>query len=231
MASRVNSTLAVGAAIAQATRPPRLWLQASTATIYAHRYDSPNDERTGVLGGDEPNAPETWRFSIGVAKAWEAALDSCETPHTRKVKLRAAMVMSPDRDGVFDVLSRLARRGLGGPMGDGKQFVSWIHSQDFVRALDWLMTHETLDGPVNLAAPNPIPNTQFMATLRKAWGMKFGLGSMAWMLEMGAWAMRTETELILKSRRVVPGKLLASGFEFCFPTWEQAAVDLVRRWR
>ena len=234
MNSRVNSTLAVGQAIAQASRPPRLWLQASTATLYAHRYDAPNDEFTGIVGGDEPNLPETWRFSIGVAKAWEAALDSCETPHTRKLKLRAAMVMSPDRGGVFDVLSGLARRGLGGRMGDGRQFVSWIHDQDFARALDWMIaqdaTHEALDGAVNLAAPNPIPNAEFMAALRKAWGVKFGLSSMAWMLEIGTWALRTETELVLKSRRVVPSKLLASGFEFCFSTWAQAAADLVKRW-
>jgi uncharacterized protein (TIGR01777 family) len=229
--SRVRSTLAVGNAIANASRPPRLWLQASTATIYAHRYDAPNDEFTGVLGGDEPDVPETWRFSIDVAQAWEAALDSCKTPHTRKVKLRSAMVMSPDRGGVFDVFSGLVRRGLGGQMGDGRQFVSWIHDQDFARALDWLMAHEDLADAVNLAAPNPITNAQFMEMLRKAWGAKFGLGSTAWMLEVGAWAMRTETELILKSRRVVPSKLLASGFAFRFPTWEQAAADLAKRWR
>jgi hypothetical protein len=231
MDSRVHSTMAIGAAITQAVHPPRLWLQASTATIYAHRYDAPNEEFTGVLGGNEPDVPETWRFSIGVAKAWETALDSCITPQTRKVKLRAAMVMSPDRGGVFDVLSGLVRRGLGGQMGDGRQFVSWIHDRDFVRALDWLMAHEDLADAVNFAAPNPVPNAQFMAMLRKAWGAKFGLGATNWMLEIGAWAMRTETELILKSRRVVPSKLLASGFEFCFPAWEQAAADLVKRWR
>ena len=114
MESRVDSTRVVGEAIAAASRPPRVWLQASTATIYAHRYDAANDEATGILGGAEPGVPETWRFSIDVAKAWEAALDEAATPRTRKVKLRAAMVMSPDRGGIFDTLLGLVRRGLGG---------------------------------------------------------------------------------------------------------------------
>jgi hypothetical protein len=101
-----------------------VWLQASTATIYAHRYDAPNDEATGILGGAEPNLPDTWRFSLGVANAWEQAANEAITPHTRKVLMRSAMVMSPDRGGVFDVLSGLVRRGLGGRVGDGRQFVS-----------------------------------------------------------------------------------------------------------
>ena len=128
MDSRVDSTRAVGEAIARRARPPRVWLQASTATIYAHRFDAPNDEATGILGGAEPDAPDTWRFSIDVATAWEqAALDDADAPHTRKVLLRSAMVMSPDRGGVFDVLLGLVRCGLGGPAGDGRQYVSWIH--------------------------------------------------------------------------------------------------------
>jgi uncharacterized protein (TIGR01777 family) len=153
--SRVHSTRAVGQAIARAARPPRVWLQASTATIYAHRYDAANDETTGVLGGSEPDAPETWRFSIDVATSWERALDEAECPHTRKVALRSAMTMSPDRGGVFDVLLGLVRRGLGGTSGDGRQYVSWIHDRDFVRAVVWLIAHEEVAGPVNLAAPNP----------------------------------------------------------------------------
>lgn len=231
MSSRVDSTRVVGQAIAAAERPPRLWLQASTATIYAHRYDAPNDEDTGIVGGDEPGAPDTWRFSIEVAKAWERALDDADTPSTRKVALRSAMTMSPDRDGVFDVLLGLVRRGLGGTAGDGRQYISWIHERDFLRAIDFIAEHEDLAGPVNLAAPEPLPNAEFMRVLRQASGTSIGLPATRWMLELGAIFMRTETELVLKSRRVIPGRLLASGFAFDFPRWPEAAKDLVERWR
>lgn len=224
--SRVNSTRVVGKAIAGAARPPRVWLQMSTATIYAHRYDAPNGEQAGIIGGSEPGVPDTWRFSIEVARAWERAADEAATPRTRKVKLRSAMVMSPDRGGVFDVLRGLVRRGLGGRAGDGRQYVSWIHHEDFVRAVYWLIGHEELDGPVNLASPNPLPNTEFMRSLREACGVRVGLPAAHWMLEVGAIILRTETELILKSRRVVPERLLASGFTFRFPNWPEAARDL-----
>lgn len=231
MDSRVDSTRVVGQAIAAAAQPPKLWLQASTATIYAHRYDAPNDEDTGIVGGDEPGAPDTWRFSIEVAKAWERTLDEAETPSTRKVALRSAMTMSPDREGVFDVLLGLVRRGLGGTAGDGRQYISWIHERDFLRAIDFIAEHEDLAGPVNLAAPGPLPNAEFMRVLRQAFGTSIGLPATRWMLELGAVFMRTETELVLKSRRVVPGRLLASGFSFDFPSWPEAAKDLVGRWR
>ena len=228
--SRVKSTSAVGEAIAQARRPPRVWLQASTATIYAHRYDAPNDESTGVIGGHEPGAPSTWNFSIEVAQAWERTLDQAVTPKTRKVALRSAMTMSPDAGGIFDTLLSLVRRGLGGTAGDGRQFVSWIHFEDFVRATRWLIDHDEIDGAVNVAAPNPVPNEAFMRTLREASGTRVGLPAARWMLEIGAVWMRTETELILKSRRVVPGRLLQSGFAFNFPVWSAAARDLCQRW-
>jgi uncharacterized protein (TIGR01777 family) len=229
--SRVRSTRAVGKAIARVARPPRVWLQASTATIYAHRYDAPNDEATGILGGGEAGAPDTWRFSIEVAKSWEQAANEGDLPHTRRVVLRSAMTMSPDPGGVFDVLLGLVRWGLGGASGGGHQYVSWIHDRDFVRAIYWLIEHSDLVGPVNLAAPNPVPNAEFMRTLRAAWGIGFGLPATKWMLEIGAVFLRTETELILKSRRVVPARLLQSGFVFQFPTWAEAADDLCRRWR
>jgi uncharacterized protein (TIGR01777 family) len=229
--SRVKSTTALGKAIAQAKRPPRVWLQASTATIYAHRYDAPNDEATGILGGAEQNAPDTWRFSIDVARAWERAADEAATPQTRKVLLRSAMVMSPDPDGIFDTLLRLVRFGLGGTSGDGRQYISWIHDADFIRAVYWLIEHGEMAGPVNLAAPEPLPNAAFMRTLREAWGTRLGLPATAWMLGIGAVFLRTETELILKSRRVVPGRLLSGGFSFGFPAWRVAAEDLCGRWR
>lgn len=231
--SRVRSTRVIGKAIAAAKRPPRVWLQASTATIYAHRYDAPNDERTGRIGGAEVDAPDGWRFSIEVARAWEqAATESAAMlTGTRLVLLRSAMVMSPDRGGVFDAFLRLVRWGLGGAQGDGRQFVSWIHDRDFVRAVGWIIDHEELDGPVNLASPGPLPNAEFLRLLRLARGARLGLPTPRALLELGAWLVRTETELLLKSRRVTPGRLLESGFTFEFPEWGAAAADLCRRWR
>lgn len=229
MRSRVNSTRAIGAAIAGAWHPPRVWLQASTATIYAHRFDAANDEATGIIGGAEIDAPDTWRFSIDVARAWENVAMEIPTPRTRLVLMRSAMTMSPDRGGIFDALLGLTRRGLGGRAGDGRQFISWIHEADFIRAIRWLIENETFTGPVNLAAPEPLPNLEFMRILRAAGGMPFGLPATKWMLEIGAHFLKTETELILKSRRVVPGRLLAAGFTFQFPNWNEAARDLCAR--
>jgi uncharacterized protein len=229
--SRVDSTRVVGEAIAAASNPPKVWLQASTATIYGHRYDAPNDEITGIIGGSEPDVPDTWRFSIDVAKAWEKAANDAITPKTRKVLMRSAMTMSPDRDGIFDVLLGLVKKGLGGTSGNGRQYLSWIHEADFINSVNWLIEYDDLSGAVNLASPSPMPNKDFMRILREAWGTSIGLPATEWMLAIGAVLMRTETELVLKSRRVVPTRLLESGFEFEFPHWEQAARDLCRRWR
>jgi uncharacterized protein len=229
MASRVDSTLAVGRAIARAERPPRVWLQASTATIYAHRYDAPNDEQTGRIGGSEPDAPASWRFSIDVAQAWERAADAVALPQTRVVKLRSAIVLTPDPGGALATLEQLVRRGAGGPAGSGRQFVSWVHPADFVRALRWIAADETLSGPVNIAAPDALPNAEFMRELRAACGVPLGVPAPAWLLPFAARIMGTETELILKSRRVASGRLLASGFRFDFPTWKEAARDLCTR--
>jgi uncharacterized protein len=229
--SRVASVRTVGQAIANASRPPAVWLQASTATIYAHRYDVPNDEITGIIGGNEPDAPETWRFSIDVATAWEKALDEAPVDGIRKVKLRSAMIMSPDRGGIFDTLLAIVRRGLGGTAGDGRQYVSWIHEHDFIRAIYWLIERENVDGAVNLASPNPLPYKEFMAALRQAWSTRIGLPATRWMLEIGTFLLRTETELVLKSRRVVPGRLQREGFSFEYPEWPAAAEELCERWR
>ena len=228
LASRVDSVHAVGEAIASAARPPHTWLQASTATIYAHRFDAPNDEATGIIGGTEPGAPGTWRFSIDVARRWEEALAEARTPATRKVALRSAMTMSPDEGGIFDVLLTLVKRGLGGRAAGGRQFVSWVHHRDFSRAVEWLIDRRDIDGAVNIASPHPLPYIDFMRTLRDAARVRIGLPATRWMLEIGAVLMRTETELVLKSRRVVPGRLLANGFRFEFPEWPDAARDLVR---
>lgn len=226
MDSRVESTRVLGEAVAAAAAPPRVWLQSSTATIYAHRFDAANDERSGILGGHEPDAPDTWRFSIDVARAWEHTLEQARTPGTRKVAMRSAMIMSPDRGGVFDMLLTLARRGLGGTAAGGRQYVSWIHHHDFTRAVQWLVEHDDVHGPVNLAAPHPLPNRDFVRELRRAWGVRVGLPATRLMLEAGSILMRTETELVLKSRRVTPGLLLERGFVFEHPCWADAAREL-----
>ena len=228
--SRVLSTRVVGQAIARAARGPRVWLQASTATIYAHRYDSPNDEHSGILGGQESSAPDSWRFSIDVASAWERAFEEAVTKGTRKIALRSAMTLSPDPGGVFDTLVGLVRHGLGGSAGNGRQFVSWIHYEDFIAAVRWLIDRDDIEGAMNVASPNPLPNADFMRVLREACGASFGLPASKWMLEIGAVFMRTETELILKSRRVVPARLLELGFEFKYPDWRNAAGDLCHQW-
>jgi len=229
--SRVDSTRVLGQAIAQAARPPSVWLQSSTATIYAHRYDAANDEATGLFESQEKDYRKDWQFSVEVAKAWERTCEEAATPSTRKVLLRSAMIMSPDRGGIFDVLLRLVRFGLGGTAASGRQYLSWIHDADFIGAIFRLIDDENFAGPINLAAPGPLPYAEFMRGLRKAWGQPIGLPATTWMLEIGAFLMRTETELVLKSRRVVPGRLLQAGFEFQFGAWNEAAADLCRRWQ
>jgi len=231
MSSRVDSTRVVGEAIRGAKQPPRVWLQMSTATIYAHRLDAANDEATGILGGSEPDVPGYWAFSTEIAKAWERTQREAVTPSTRQVQLRAAMIMSPDRDGIFDTMARIARWGLGGAVGGGAQYVSWIHETDFCAALDFLIEREDLDGAVNLAAPHPLPYRAFIKDLREAVGTKIGLPATRWMAEIGAFALRTDTELILKSRRVVPGRLRDAGFAFQYPRWPAAVLELASRWR
>ncbi len=231
MDSRVDSTRVVGEAIAAAKQPPRVWLQMSTATIYAHRLDAPNDEATGVIGGNEPDVPAYWKRSIDIAVAWEAALAEANVPNTRKVALRTAMMMSPDRDGIFDVFFGLARKRVGGAVAGGAQYVSWIHDRDFLGAIELLIARDDLSGAINLAAPNPLPQRDFMAALREAGGIGLGLPATAWMARLGAWVLRTDAELALKSRRVVPGRLLEAGYKFAFPTWPEAVADLIARWR
>ena len=228
--SRVFSTRVLGRVIARAKRPPKVWLQMSTATIYAHRFDAPNDERTGIIGGIEPDAPPEWRFSIDVAQAWEREADLTICPATRKVKLRSAIVMAADHGGPFHALLRHVRLGFG-RFGDGRQFLSWIHIDDFLRAIRWLISHREVAGAVNLAAPNPLTNAEFFKVLRAEWGAHFGLPMPVWMVNAGAAMIGTEPELVLKSRYVIPRRLIENGFEFSFPTWSAAAHDLSARWR
>ncbi|MET7280523.1 DUF1731 domain-containing protein [Kribbella sp. NPDC005582] len=202
-----------------------MWLQMSTATIYAHTFGPPHDEQ-GVVGGYEPGVPAYWKYSVDIATAWEAEQEQAHAPRTRKVALRTAIVMSPDRGGAFDILRRMAKLGLGGPIAGGRQYMSWIHETDFARALTFLLESD-LTGPVNLAAPNPLPQRDFVRALRAAVGAPIGLPATRWMAELGAFVLRSDTELLLKSRRVVPGRLTQAGFRFTYPDWPGAAADLV----
>lgn len=229
--SRIETTQLLHRALEGLAAPPRVWMNASTATIYRHALDRPMDEHTGELGGDEPDAPDTWNFSIRVARDWEDAFFGPATPYTRRIALRSAVTFSPVPGNAFAILSWLSRLGLGGAQGSGRQYVSWIHELDFARAVEFLLEREEIDGPVNLAAPNPLPNRAFMAALREAWAMPNAIPAPTPLLEAAAWLLRTETELVLKSRRVVPTRLLKAGFQFAFPEWPEAAEDLVKRWR
>jgi uncharacterized protein (TIGR01777 family) len=190
------------------------------------------DETTGELGGSEADAPRKWQFSIDVATSWERALFAADTPRTRRIALRISMVLSPDPGGVFNTLLHMVQWGLGGPAGSGRQYVSWIHDVDFTRAIEHLIAHEDMKGVINISSPDPVQNREFMCCLRRSWCTSYvGLPAPKWMLSLGAIFLRTEPELVLKSRRVVPRRLLESGFEFHFPNWRGACQDLVHRWR
>jgi uncharacterized protein len=228
--SRIVPTRILGEAIGELSEPPRLWMNASTATIYRHALDQEMDEETGEYGGCEPDAPREWAFSVDVAVQWEEMFFQAKTPRTRRIALRSAMVMSA-AGGAFPALLRLVRLGMGGAAGSGNQFVSWVHEIDFVRAIEHLIERQDCADVVNIAAPCPLPNREFMAVLRETWGTSFGINLSERMLEFGAVVLWTETELILKSRRVVPARLLQEGFRFAFPEWPAAARDLVERCR
>ncbi|CAN5352047.1 TIGR01777 family oxidoreductase [soil metagenome] len=238
--SRIDTTRELGRAIASSDAPPPVWLNSSTATIYRHADDRPMTESTGELGSG---------FSVGIARAWEEAFFEEELPATRRVALRTAIVLG---DGsALTPLLRLARFGLGCPQLDGRwpstrarreagtyhefrsrggrQKFSWIHLADVDRAIRFIVEHPDLDGVVNLSSPNPTDNRMAMATLRRVVGAPIGIPTWRWMLEIGSWAIRTETELVLKSRWVVPERLTAAGFEFSYPELEQAVRAIVGR--
>ena len=227
LASRVESTRVLGEAIARSRDPPPLWLNMSTATIYKHTFDRPMDEATGIIEAT-PEAKDA--FSIDVALAWEQTFNDAPTPATRKVAMRTAMVFAANDGGVYRTLRSLARWGLGGPIAGGHQFISWIHEEDYTRAVEWLIDHD-LSGPVNLASPNPIPQGDMMRIILRERGMPFGMHTTGWMMEIAAFVHRTEAELIIKSRRVVPAKLQASGFEFHLPKMEDAVHEIEGRIR
>lgn len=240
--SRLDTTASLSTAISRASAPPAVWVNSSTATIYRHAEDRPMTESSGEIGTG---------FSVEVAKAWEKALFTDELPATRRVALRSTIVLG--HGGVLEPLRGLARLGLGGPQYDGRwpvsaarraagtghfpgarrghQRFSWVHIEDVARIIDFVERTPSLDGPVNAAAPNPVDNVEFMAMVRRVLGARIGPPMPRWMLELGAIGIRTETELILKSRWVIPEKLTVAGFEFAYPHLEDAlreSFDLER---
>lgn len=222
MDSRVNSTRILSEAIAACENPPAVWIQSSTATIYKHTFGPAHDESGPI--GSHPDAKDA--FSIEVATAWEKAFEETPTPRTRRIIMRTAMVFGREPGGVYQVLRRLVRFGLGGAMHHGRQYVSWIHAEDFCRIMEWMIENPEAEGIYNVCAPDPLPNREMMRAFRKVEGLPFGLPAFLWQLELGAVFLRTETELIIKSRRVVPKRLLDEGFQFKFRTIEQALVSL-----
>jgi uncharacterized protein (TIGR01777 family) len=243
--SRIRSTRLLDHVIAGLAEPPRVWLNASAATLYKRSVDAdgvdlPLEETTREVEGDQPAAEfhrssERWDkgrdFTSRVIRDWEAAFFATATPRTRKVALRSAVTFSATPGSVFAVLSNLVRLGLGGTQGSGRQFATWIHEADYARAVEFILAHDNLDGPIHICAPNPLPNRAFMEGLRNAWGMPNGLPAPSLAIMAGAFFLGTEPELVLKSCRALPGRLLRAGFEFEFPEWPAAANDLVRQWR
>ncbi|MDQ3049157.1 MAG: TIGR01777 family oxidoreductase [Bacteroidota bacterium] len=218
ISSRVNSTRVLGEAISLCNLPPKVWLNSASATIYRAAEDKPMDEFSGEIGEG---------FSEDVCKIWEKTFNEAIVPKTRKITLRITMILGKG-GGVIPVLRKLVNAGLGGQMGNGKQYISWLHEEDFLSALEWLIDNEKAEGAYNLAAPEPVPNADFMRRMRRILNRSIGLPASKWMLEIGAFFMRTETELILKSRRVVPTRLLKEGFVFKFPAAEEALKSLLK---
>lgn len=214
--SRINSTNIIGNAIALATVPPKLWINASSATIYRHATDRPQDELTGEMQND---------FSVQVCKLWEQTFLNKRTPFTRKVALRMAITLGAG--GVMIPYCNLLKFGLGGRQGSGRQMYSWVHIQDVCRMMQWAFEHNEIEGVYNCSSPNPVTNNQFMQTLRKVTGYNFGLPAFTWMLKMGAAIIGTETELILKSRWVVPDKALQAGFRFEYAVLKDALQQVI----
>ena len=236
--SRVDTTRALGAAVSGAENPPSVWLNASTATIYRHAEDRPMTESTGELGEG---------FSVGVARAWEDAFFAPAVPATRRVAMRTAIVLG-DGSALIPLL-RLARLGVGGAHLDGRwpstaarrragtyhafrarggrQHFSWVHLDDVVGSVRFLADRNDIEGVVNVTSPNPTDDATLMRTLRSVLRVPFGVPLPRWTLELGSAAIRTETELVLKSRWVLPERLLEAGYRFHYPDLEQALREIV----
>ncbi|MEP2935819.1 MAG: TIGR01777 family oxidoreductase [Gilvibacter sp.] len=217
LASRVNTTRALGKAILLSKTPPTLWINSSTATIYKDEKQKLMDEFTGEIGHN---------FSENVAQNWEQAFFDCYKRGVRQVALRTSIVLGK-KGGALLPLKNLVKSGFGGKQGDGEQKVSWIHEQDFARSVQFIIENEHIEGVINLVAPTPVTNKKFMKSLRETLQVSFGLPLPRPLLEIGAKLIKTETELILKSRNVIPDRLLQQGFRFRFPRVELALKDLL----
>jgi uncharacterized protein (TIGR01777 family) len=216
--SRTNATKVIGEAIRRCIVPPKLWINASSATIYRHATDKPQDEYTGEFHND---------FSVQVCQLWEKTFYEQRTPFTRKAALRMAISLGPG--GVMIPYFNLLKFGLGGKQASGKQMYSWVHLEDTCRMIEWLYEHKELEGTFNCCSPNPVTNKTFMDTLRKVTGHKFGLPAYEWMLRLGAPLIGTEVELVLKSRWVIPTKFLETGFVFKYPLLEDALKEIISK--
>lgn len=255
--SRVNATATIGAAVRACTHPPKLWINAASATIYQHSLHEANDEFNGIISDwKKDNMPFSlldqirfkWKkwwnkvkygskseevkkldldFSVEVCKLWEKSFFEQRTPFTRKIAIRTAITLG--EGGVMIPYFNLLKFGLGGRQGNGQQRYSWIHIEDLARAIEWFYDHSEMEGIYNCSSPSPVTNDEFMKTLRKLTGNKIGLPAFNWMLELGAGIIGTETELLLKSRWVLPAKLIQSGFKFKYPNLDEAVRDIVMK--
>ena len=216
--SRTDAVKAIGEAINKCTRPPSLWINASSATIYRHAMDRPQDEHTGEFHND---------FSVQVCKRWEKTFYDQQTPQTRKVALRMAITLGPG--GILIPYFNLLKFGLGGKQASGKQMYSWVHIEDTCRMIEWIYEHKEIEGTYNCSSPNPVTNEEFMRIFRKVSGHKIGLPAYKWMLQIGAPLIGTELELVLKSRWVIPTKILETGFQFKYQLLEKALSDIISK--
>jgi uncharacterized protein (TIGR01777 family) len=216
--SRTNATKAIGNALKKISSAPALWVNASSATIYRHALDRPQDEYNGEFHND---------FSVQVCQLWEKTFYEQPTPSTRKVALRMAITLGPG--GVLIPYFNLLKFGLGGKQGSGKQMYSWIHAEDTCRMIEWIYENNHLEGTFNCSSPNAVTNKEFMKHLRKVTGNRLGLPAFTWMLKAGAIIIGTETELVLKSRWVLPSRILGSGFQFKFPNLKEALENIISK--
>jgi uncharacterized protein (TIGR01777 family) len=215
--SRIESTKVLQEAVDQCIHKPKIWLNASSATIYTHSETHLNTEENGIIGDD---------FSMNICKSWEKEFFRVENETTRKTALRTSIVLGSN-GGAFTKLKMITKLGLGGKQGRGTQKVSWIHIDDFCRAVDFIIKNETISGVVNVTAPNALPNEKFMRKLRNRMNIPLGLNAQVWQLEIASIFLQTETELLLKSRNVYPEKLIQNGFTFNYPDIEAAFQDLI----
>lgn len=216
--SRLDAVTAIGEAIRKCKNPPALWINSSSATIYRHATDRPQDEYNGEFHDG---------FSVDVCRQWEKTFYEQHTPGTRKVALRMAITL--EAGGVLIPYFNLLKFGMGGKQGSGRQMFSWVHATDTCRMIEWIYGHPELKGTFNCCSPNPVTNSEFMKLLRQATGTRFAIPASTWMLKAGALLIGTETELVLKSRWVLPKRISETGFTFRYPRLEAAFADIIKQ--